>query len=368
MLRNLHQQPKEVHMQTNEQRNKEKAAAKFVAPEEHRQLLAEVSGAIAAIGRHDTAQALDRGRQLARAKAVLPEKSFGKWVKQECGLTTRQAWNYIVPVERFSEQQQEQLITAAVKPTVMATLATAEAEKIAELLALIVAGEQFTVGQMKLRIKGNAPEKAPSEAGGTAGLLRAANAKLKAESEMFGKLVKIVLKAVEQAAADLHRGKHLAKTTLAEKVEIHSQKASALLRSVIEPVQAVAETPRDWEKARQIISRLGDSPRWPGRMDFPSWVTDQVLPALRFIVHGTPISGEGAVDIEVLVDSPVDDTDGEPTAADPAEDSASSGEAEIAATATPSARRIRLAAPPALVPDEPVLTPETPELGTAVSD
>jgi|GEM_PF-3483864 len=354
-------------MQTNNRHNNQKPAAKFVVPEEHQQLLAEVSGAIAAMGRRDTAQALELGRQLARAKAVLPDKSFGKWVKQDCGLTTRQAWNYIVPVERFSEQQQEQLIAAAVKPTVMATLATAEAEKIAELLALIVAGEHFTVGQMKLRIKGDAQKKAPSEAGGTAGLLRAANAKLKAESEMFGKIVKIVLKAVEQAAADLRSGKHLAKTALAEKVETHSQKASALLRSVIEPVQAVAETPRDWEKARQIISRLGDSPRWPGRTDFPSWVTDQVLPALRFIVHGTPISGEGAVDTEVLVGSPVDDADDDPTA-DPAEESTNSDEAETAATATPSARRTRLAPPPALVPDEPVLTPATPEVETAVSD
>ena len=342
-------------MQTKEQPNKKKGAAKFVAPEEHQQLLAEVSGAIATMGRHDTAQALARGHQLARAKAVLPEKSFGKWVKQECGLTTRHAWNYIVPVERFDDQQQEQLIAAAIKPTVMATLATAEAGMMVELLERIVAGEHFTVSQMKQLIKVDAPKKAPPEAGGTAGLLRAANAKLKAESEMFGKVVKIVLKAVEEAAADLQDGKHVAKTHLSEKVEVHSQKASALLRSVIKPVQSVAVTPKDWETAHQMLWRLGDSPRWPGRTDFPAWVTNQVLPALRFVVHGTPISGEGAEGVSAPESAAADDSGNDPTV-DPADESAMYGQAEtIAATTTPP-RRTRLPAPPVLAPDEGVLT------------
>ena len=337
-------------MQTTVESNKNKPRGQYVVPEEHRKLLKEVAVAVAAIGRLDTAQAFERCRQLSRAKAVLPEKSFGKWIKQDCGLTTRQGWNYII-LQRFDEQQQEQLVAAAVKPTVMATLATAEAAKMAELLTRIGGGEHFTVAQIKQLVKADLPKKAPAAVGGTAGLLRVANAKLKAESDMFGKIAKVVLKAVEQVTADLQNGKHVAKTTLAEKVESQCQKASALLRSVIEPVQSVAVTPKDWEKARQIISRLGDSPRWPGRSAFPVWVTDQVLPALRFVVHGTPISGEQTGSVGALKSSAVDRGDDNLS-----EVSTINNGAETIATPASPGHRSRLAATPALAPDQHVLT------------
>lgn len=275
-------------MQTKKQKTQNRAEAKFVAPTEHQSLLSEVSGFIAAVWRHDTATALEVGRRLARAQEVLPEKSFGRWVKQDCGMTTRQAWNYTICVKVFTLEQQEQLVACAVKPTLMTTLATAQGDKIEELLARIVAGKRFTVSQLKTLIKGNAPNKAEANLGGTAGLLRAAQAKLKAESDMFGKLAKLILKAVEQADADLRKGKHVAKTTLAAKVEVNSQKASALLSSVVEPVQYVAATPSEWEKARRIMARLGDAPRWPGRAEFPEWIMEHVTPALRFVVHGRP--------------------------------------------------------------------------------
>lgn len=273
-------------MQTKRQKTQNRAEAKFVAPTEHQSLLSEVSGFIAAVWRHDTATALEVGRRLARAQEVLPEKSFGRWVKQDCGMTTRQAWNYTICVKVFTLEQQEQLVACAVKPTLMTTLATAQGDKIEELLARIVAGERFTVSQLKTLIKGNAPNKAEANLGGAAGLLRAAQAKLKAESDMFSKLAKLILKAVEQADADLRKGKHVAKTTLAANVETDCRKASALLSSVVEPVQYVATAPSEWEKARQIMARLGDAPRWPGKAEFPEWIMENVTPALRFVVHG----------------------------------------------------------------------------------
>ncbi|CZT38072.1 hypothetical protein [Rhizobium sp. 9140] len=333
-------------MQTeqNTKPEKGKGPAWFVAPEEHRPRLAVVSGFFASLSRRDTATALEAGRHLANAQEVLPGKSFGKWVKQECGLTTRQAWNYTVCVRMYTAEQQERLIELAVKPTVMATLATAEAEKIVVLLDRMEAGERFTVGKLKNEIRGEAPVKSPANPGGAAGLLRAAQAKFRAETEAFNKIVRIVLKAVEKIAADIDKGKSVPKTRLADAVERHCQKAGALLSSVVEPVQAVATTPAEWEQVRRIISRLGDSPRWPSKGEFPAWVTEQVLPALRFVVHGTPTA---AAETEADVAGSDGEGEGE-TLGDDALDALST-----VVEAAPS-RRLHLVAPPSLVPGDAV--------------
>ena len=44
-----------------------------------------------------------------------------------------------------------------------------------------------------------------------------------------------------------------------------------------------------WRKVQRLLYRLGDSPRWPGRAVFPAWLVDDVLPMLRFVVHGEPM-------------------------------------------------------------------------------
>lgn len=350
-------------MQAKQQRNKK--AVKFIPPEEHQALLSEVSGFVAAVGRRGTAEALELGRQLARAKVVLPEKSFGKWVKQECGLTTRHAWNCIAPVERFSASQQDQLVAAAVKPTVMVMLATAEEAKIVEVLGRIVAGEQFTVGQVKQLIKGDARERAPAAMGGAAGLRRAAEAKLKAELERFFKLGKAALKVVEQAAEDIRKGKHVAKTKLADKVEANCQEARALLSSAISPVMAASTTPIEWEKARQIIARLGDSPRWPGKTEFAPWITDEVLPALRFVVHGTPAPGkdiEAESDLSGMGASELaEDGEGEEKTID---DAFFASRAAVVNAPPQGSPRLRIVAPPALVPRDLAEEPEAEAIDT----
>ena len=333
--------------------NKGKGAAWFVASEEHQPRLAVVSGFFANLRRRDSATALEAGRQLASAQDVLPGKSFGKWVKQECGLTVRQAWNYTVCVRVFTTEQQERLIELAVKPTVMATLATAEADKIAVLLDRMEAGERFTVCKLKHEIRGEAPVRVPANPGGAAGLLRAAQAKFRAETEMFNKIGRIVLKAVETIAADIDKGKFVPKTRLADAVERHCQKAGALLSSVVEPVQAVATTPAEWEQVRRIISRLGDSPRWPTKGEFPAWVTEQVLPALRFVVHGTPTA---AADGEPGLDTA--ETDGDVAGSDGEGKGKTLGDDMLDALSTvveaaPS-RRLHLIAPPSLVPGDAV--------------
>jgi hypothetical protein len=352
-----------------------KTAETFVAPEEHRPLLSEVSGFIASLGRRDAAEALELGRQLIRVKSVLPEKSFGKWLKLECGMTVRNAWNHTIRVEVFTVEQQELLIAAAVKPTVMTTIATAEAPVITELLSRILSGEQFTVSKVKQRIKGDTPATTATESGGATGLRRAGEARMKVDLEVFTKLVKGSLKAVELIVADIRKGKHVAKTKLATAVEADCQKAGILLSAVISPRGSDAPLPVEWEKARRIIARLGDSQRYPGREEFHDWVVDEALPALRFVVLGEAFPGTAGVIAHAEVSIPDEgendaaeqhaNPDATAVANEPLSEESDSGAGDHAKEAP---ARTRLAKVPSLAPVE-MSSPE-PEIQTegAVND
>lgn len=337
-------------MQTREQRNaKKKKEQPFFAPAEHEPLLTEVRGFVTAMGRRNTKDAFELGFQLSRVKAVLAEKSFGKWVKQECGFATRHAWNFVAIHEKLGDYQ-ERLVANAVSPTMMAVLASAEPAKIDEVLVTIESGQRLTVPQVKTMVKGDAAKKEKTEAGGAKGLLRAAEAKMKAELELFNKLVKATLKIVEQAASDIGKGKQVTKTKLAEKVEANCQKASDLLRSAISPVQSASAETVEWEKARRVITRLGDSPRWPGRSEFPAWLVGQALPALRFAVLGTPLSGAGnnASDLAAEADEQAVDGEGENLP----DEATLQALADVVGAA--AATRQHLASAPPLVPAEAV--------------
>lgn len=294
---------------------KTKKAPDMVIPPEHESLLTEVHEAVKAMGRRTTGQAFDLGFEFARAKAVLPEKMFGRWMSTVCGYTPRQGRHYVAIHENLQDHR-ARLEGAAVSPTVMFVLASAPPGKVQEVLTAIESGPRLTVGQVKSLIKEGdelAPERAVT-VGGMAGLRRAAEAKLKDELTLFTELSKRILKAVEPIAKLLSEGKHVSKKSLAVKVEVDAFKAASLLRSVIFPKQVdVSQTSNPgpdnaldggWAGAPAVFGRLGDSPRWPGKDEFPTWVIDTVFPMLRFVVHGDPLPEKETTVVEKPADGP----------------------------------------------------------------
>lgn len=269
------------------------ASAATLTPAEEA-VLVEVSGFFASIGRRTTGDALDLGNHLLRAKNLLPEKRFGKWVAAECHITPRSARLYL-DIIKLSDRR-ERLVSSAVSPTIMFALASADNAKIEEVLVTIEKGERLTVAKVKAMVKGEqtVAAKPVDVTGGAAGFLKAATAKVKQETEDFGRFTKNALKHVEKAADALTKGKHVSKTSLANLVEMDCQKASALLRSAIAPIATTADMSSNsaWHRAQRTLGMLGDAPRWPGRAEFPVWVMGEALRVLRFVVHGTPIEVE----------------------------------------------------------------------------
>ncbi len=261
-----------------------KAKARVQTPEEreHAPLLSEVAAAVAAVKRRDAEQTFELGEHLARAKGVLREKALGAWVKENCGFTPRLARSYIA-VHTHLQDFRSRLVAAAVKPTILLTLANAGPDKVEEVVEAIEADGRLSVVQVKRMLKPDTgtEDAAIPTAGGRQGLMRAAHEKLKIHTAHFAKEAAVVLKEVEVAVTALQSGKHVAKTALFDKLGSAAGRARDHLSNAVE-----TDADRDWKRVSSTLGRLSDLPRWPGRVEFPDWLVGEVLPRLRFAVLG----------------------------------------------------------------------------------
>ena len=279
---------------------KTKAKARVLTPEEreHAPLLSEVAAAVAAVKRRDAEQSFELGEHLARAKGVLPEKALGAWVKEQCGFTPRLARSYIA-VHTHLQDFRSRLVAAAVKPTILLTLANADLDKVEEVVEAIEADGRLSVVQVKRMLKPAGTEDAAiPTAGGRQGLMRAAHEKLRSHTALFGKEAAVVLKEAEVAVAALQAGKHVAKSALYDKLGAAAGRAREHLAAAVE-----TEVDKDWKSVSSTLGRLSDLPRWPGRDEVPDWLVGEVLPRLRFAVlgaSGTPAPDASSEIAEVL--------------------------------------------------------------------
>ncbi len=263
------------------QKTKAKARVLTAEEREHAPLLRDVAAAVAAVKRRDAEQSYELGEHLARAKDVLPEKALGAWVKENCGFTPRLARSYIA-VHTHLQAFRSRLVAAAVKPTILLTLANADPDKIGEVVEAIEADGRLSVVQVKRMLKPAGTEDAAALiAGGRKGLMRAAHEKLRSHTALFGKEAAVVLKQVDAAVTALQAGKHVAKTALFEKVGAAAGRAHEHLAAAVE-----TEVDKDWKRVRMALGRLSELHSWPGRTEFPGWLIGEVLPRLRFAVLG----------------------------------------------------------------------------------
>lgn len=281
--------------------------------------LAKLGQDICSIGRRSTAQAIQLGRLLSRAKALLPEKAFGAWVKSTCGFTPRSARNYVAVCQQL-DFYHERLEAAAVPPTVLFAILGANDKDVENVLAAFENGEKPTVAKVRQMI-GTLPSKkveAGLTLGGLAGLRQAADAKLKTDIARFNELTTEVLARVEKALEPLEKGRAVRKGALQEAVTYHCRHAHDLFNSIAAPLRPATvagvnwlpaklpvETP--WARVQALLYQMGSVEAWPGRAEFPAWLQEEVIPLLRFVVHGECLDGEAGKE-EAAEDSIPPDT------------------------------------------------------------
>lgn len=301
-------------------------AADDVSPEDVSELRA-IGEDIRSLGRRTNLQAYELGGYLARAKAILPERELGAWVKAICKFTPKTARNYIAVYENLSLYK-ERLVATATSPTVLFVLAYAEEQKVEEVLTALEAGEELTVAQVKQMVGVSTAKKAAPDAeslnmGGLAGLRKVADLKIEQDAVRFLGLTTSILKKVEKALEPLARNRAVLKGALCDAVTYDCRHAHDLINSLAAPLRPDV-TPHlnwrpeklpdgtNWRKVQALLHRMGGTEDWPDRASFVPWLQNEVVPLLRFVVHGEPLPGdveeeEAGSDVAVEIEQEADD-------------------------------------------------------------
>jgi hypothetical protein len=265
---------------------------------------------LVALTQRSNTHTFELGETFAEAKALLPEKKFGQWLKQFTDYTVRSAWNYISVHERLQDYR-EPLLSHAVMPTVMFELAKGEPDQIAAVVARMNAGDRIRVKDVKAALAAPKEKRAvsPLDAGGIAGLRKAAQLKTDQDVAAFYGLAASVLKAVEIALEPLAKKRKVKKGDLQDAVKYDCRHAHDLLNSIAAPLQPdvtahlnwrAAKLPADtsWRKVQALLHVMGGED-WPDYSTaFVPWLQGEVVPLLRFVVHGEALVFEA--------DTPVD--------------------------------------------------------------
>lgn len=284
--------------------------------------LQAIGQGIQSLGRRTTEQGFELGDYLARAKAILAERALGAWVKAICKFTPKTARNYIAIHENLAAYK-ERLVATGTSPTTLFVLAYADREKVEDVLAALEAGEELTVSQVKTMVGATPPKKTADDAvlyrGGMAGLRGIAQLKVEQDAVKFLQLVTGILARVEKALEPLARKRAVLKGSLQEGVMNDCRHAHDLINSIAAPLQPSmvasvnwrpAKLPEGttWRKVQTLLGKMGGSD-WPGKDDFVSWLQTEVIPLLRFVVHGDPVEEEGLAEERVAPADPVEQAD-----------------------------------------------------------
>lgn len=155
------------------------------------------------------------------------------------------------------------------------------------------------------------------DAAGVAGLRKVAAAKIDEDAARFLELSTAILTNVEKSLKPLANKKPVVKKTLQEKVVHDCRHAHDLLNSVAVPLVPDATAYMNWRAAKlpegtvwrsvqDLLQRMGGADSWPERAAFVPWLQSEVVPLLRFVVHGEAPANTEA---DVVADLDADESD-----------------------------------------------------------
>jgi hypothetical protein len=278
---------------------------------EQEQELAEVTERIVALGRRSTAQTYEYGEELAKAQAILPPKKFGKWLKANCGITTKTAKNYTRVYKELAEHR-VRLEKAAAAPAAMFALFGATDDAIENVLSAYEKGERPTVAAIKEMV-GGAGKAETLEVDilnmpGRAGCLKIAEQRMKSNIALFFDLLAKILIPVEKAAVKFESGVRVIKADLIAAIEIDCRHANDVFGLTLAPLFMNFIDPRfnwrssdcepmsAWGRLQRALLTAGGRDSWPTGEAFKPWIVEEVYPLLKFAVRGEPLDIEHTSD------------------------------------------------------------------------
>lgn len=268
-------------------------------------VLEDVTRKLRFLNKMSTEHAFAIGQEFQRAKAIIPPKAFGRWLKPVAGYSVKAA-NYYISVHENLADYKDRLIAAAVAPTTMFIMARGGKDGIETALRAFENGERLTGKQVQTIFDADngivKSEETPIllNTPGFAGLKKAAAAKQTAEIALFRAMIASIRQEVQAALKPLERRRPVVKKHLADKIALDCRHAHDLLCSIAVPVKpglfpynnwthGTFDKGTDWYKVQMLLFRAGSVEAWPDRSDFVEWLLYEMLSGLSFILDDEPL-------------------------------------------------------------------------------
>ncbi|TIS87706.1 hypothetical protein [Mesorhizobium sp.] len=232
----------------------------------------------ASLGRKRTEEVFACGEMFAKVRGKAPsQEAFERWSKQACRLTRRGAGNYIA-VHNNLRAHRKVLVECSMPAAAMYTLATAEQELVASVVADLKAGKRPTVREIRAMVSGDthAAQSDPADIAGADGLRALSRAKVQNGVPILVARLRDMLSDINEALEPHFQGKNVAKGALLAKVEHPARRARSELQSLalfVEPNSQSSETWRvhpsifphgsQWGKVSLVLYTLGGRDDWP---------------------------------------------------------------------------------------------------------
>ncbi|MBB6260383.1 hypothetical protein FHS77_000917 [Paenochrobactrum gallinarii] len=258
---------------------------------------------IVGLGRRSTEQAFDLGAHLAKAHELIPDRTFGKWVKACCGFTDRTARNYVA-VHRKLGSHRDKLVELGAASTALFELTKADDSQVTEILLHASETGRLQIKDIRKITQVGKPEPFkttidPFEVGGIEGLSQLMAIKIRDGLKSFEKHVTEIIQIVAAELQQKAQGKRILKEQVFDEIKMLARFACAELCNLALPVapnpavlvriEQATSFPRysDWEKVRIMLEKLSIKEHWPAATALPDWFTQEILPTLQWSISKT---------------------------------------------------------------------------------
>ncbi|TYR32271.1 hypothetical protein FY036_10650 [Mesorhizobium microcysteis] len=238
------------------------------------------------LGRRSTEHVFECGAVMDAVHQIAPDqKTFGKLVKGAFGICRTGAEN-LARVHRNLREHRARLARLGIAASSLYVMATAETDKVEEVLVAAEAGGKLSVKRVKAMLGTPVPIAVVPDDGGPEGLRAAVAEKTGYASKVFFETVVRMLRAVH-IFLEPHREGRL----------VHDARlASGLFKSLVYAAQVpgdpygagiihvlpVAEN--RWVRTERVLYDMGSDQSWPKSEKVGTWLEQKVLPELEWAV------------------------------------------------------------------------------------
>lgn len=270
-------------------------ARRHGVPDDVMEEFKERSLAIIAHKRRDAAGAFAFGADLVYVASHVHEDGFEEFVQEAYPYSSKYVSDFIRIASELGGWRTRCIKVSFSTTHLMRLLARTPQER-DQILERAEQGERITAGMIS---SWGAPELAPVDPmrdGGMKGLRKLAQAKAGIGVRSFGMNVGAVISAIEEVISPETGTKALEKKSLVAAVQKPARQACGELVNLalfVTPGTFGDVSPQafpagcDWGVVHDVLYRIGHELEWPKKPQMRPWLTDVVLPVLRWAVSGS---------------------------------------------------------------------------------